>query len=1039
MVPVELVLRNFMCYRGDMPPLRFDGLHVACLSGENGAGKSALLDAMTWALWGKARMSDDELIAQNEQDMLVDLTFELNNQVYRVARRRQINQTKKRSSKGWLDLHVRDGEAWKAIGATTTTETERIIESLLRMRYDTFINASFLIQGRADEFTRRTPAERKQVLADILDLRDYAVLEERAKQRTNTLKAQVGELDGIIGHLQQEADKREIYEQLTREAQQRVDDRHTKLQTSEHEKAKTDEHMRQLETKLARRKEIGERLQVLQQDIQQQEREIADLHTAITSAETLLQQRDMITEGVAALATAQRTLAHLDALRPRYDELVDQRRHHQEDLKDVRRTLQSELDGHQREVDRLRKQIEQRPALQAELDKQIHMLDALTPLTDRLSRLHEQQTAVNERISRINTLLIQQRDLANQISQRQRELEAERKQHQRDTTRLEEQMKPVASWRTELATVRTQQQTIQEVQDRLMSLRQSEHATSLMVGELRANCTQYTQHADEIKTRQTLLQDTEQTTCPLCHSDLGTDGIARVAASYEHDLKDLRQRYVSAKQEAEAQESSLVHLREDIGAHEDQLAALQHASARVEWIQQQLVLAEHWQAELQRVQAALHAVEQQLASGDYEREAREALLTCEDELADLGAQKQKSKKGDHDQWTAAPVEQERKTLQQQQRECERQLEPRSSIEGQIATLRHRLDALDQEVAQLPASEQQIAQLQTILETGDYGHEIRIAGRAVEAEMAELGYSADAHDAARASLQKQQHWAEQEQALKLAESTLERDKKALQRTTELLKRYTDDRDTLQSEDAVLEQDVRVYPAVQQQARQCTEAVAQSRRELDMANHDLSEQQTLLNKAQESAEQLGQKQAERQALAERQGIYKELAEACGKKGVQAMLIETAIPEIERDANRLLGRITDNQMHVTFDMQRSTKKGDTVETLDIKIADTLGTRAYDSFSGGETMRINFAIRVALSRLLARRAGASLETLVIDEGFGTLDADGRERFVEAITSVQDDFKRILVVTHIDDLKDRFPAQIQITKGTAGSRWELV
>jgi len=112
--------------------------------------------------------------------------------------------------------------------------------------------------------------------------------------------------------------------------------------------------------------------------------------------------------------------------------------------------------------------------------------------------------------------------------------------------------------------------------------------------------------------------------------------------------------------------------------------------------------------------------------------------------------------------------------------------------------------------------------------------------------------------------------------------------------------------------------------------------------------------------------------------------------------------------------------------------------VETLEIKIADALGTRAYDAFSGGEATRVNFAVRIALSRLLARRAGARLETLVIDEGFGSLDATGRERMVEAITSVQDDFKRIVVITHIDELKERFPAQIEVIKTPAGSRWEL-
>ncbi len=64
MIPRKLALRNFMCYRDELPPLDFDGIQIACLSGENGAGKSALLDAMTWALWGEARLkSDDELIA----------------------------------------------------------------------------------------------------------------------------------------------------------------------------------------------------------------------------------------------------------------------------------------------------------------------------------------------------------------------------------------------------------------------------------------------------------------------------------------------------------------------------------------------------------------------------------------------------------------------------------------------------------------------------------------------------------------------------------------------------------------------------------------------------------------------------------------------------------------------------------------------------------------------------------------------------------------------------------------------------------------
>ena len=89
---------------------------------------------------------------------------------------------------------------------------------------------------------------------------------------------------------------------------------------------------------------------------------------------------------------------------------------------------------------------------------------------------------------------------------------------------------------------------------------------------------------------------------------------------------------------------------------------------------------------------------------------------------------------------------------------------------------------------------------------------------------------------------------------------------------------------------------------------------------------------------------------------------------------------------------------------------------------------------FSGGEAFRINFAVRIALSRLLARRAGAPLPTLIIDEGFGTQDEYGIEKLKEAINSIQDDFDKILVITHLDELKDAFPARIDVVKTAEGS-----
>jgi exonuclease SbcC len=179
----------------------------------------------------------------------------------------------------------------------------------------------------------------------------------------------------------------------------------------------------------------------------------------------------------------------------------------------------------------------------------------------------------------------------------------------------------------------------------------------------------------------------------------------------------------------------------------------------------------------------------------------------------------------------------------------------------------------------------------------------------------------------------------------------------------------------------------------------------------------------------------KRKELERMKKDRAAYADLAAAFGKKGVQALIIENAVPEIQEEANRLLARMTDNAMQVSIETVRDKKTGGTAETLNIRISDDMGTRAYELYSGGEAFRINFALRIALSKLLARRAGARLQTLIIDEGFGTQDGKGREKLVEAINSIRDDFEKILVITHIDELKDAFPTRIEITKDSQGSQ----
>ena len=219
MIPQLLSLTYFICYR--RATLDFAGIHVACLAGENGAGKSALLDAITWAVWGKSRARrDDELIhgtppyPPGGDEMAVEFTFDLGDQAYRVLRRRRAG---KRGS-SLLDFQIQDDRRWRSIAESGVRATQEKIQRVLRLDYDTFINSAFLRQGRADEFTVKTAAERKRVLGDILGLDRWAEYEERARGRLRDIRAEAEVIELRLQEINGELARRPQYEAQLQEA-----------------------------------------------------------------------------------------------------------------------------------------------------------------------------------------------------------------------------------------------------------------------------------------------------------------------------------------------------------------------------------------------------------------------------------------------------------------------------------------------------------------------------------------------------------------------------------------------------------------------------------------------------------------------------------------------------------------------------------------------------------------------------------------------------------------------------------------------------
>jgi exonuclease SbcC len=160
------------------------------------------------------------------------------------------------------------------------------------------------------------------------------------------------------------------------------------------------------------------------------------------------------------------------------------------------------------------------------------------------------------------------------------------------------------------------------------------------------------------------------------------------------------------------------------------------------------------------------------------------------------------------------------------------------------------------------------------------------------------------------------------------------------------------------------------------------------------------------------------------------WDELVRAFGRNGIPAFIIENAIPELERIANEILGQMSNGRHMLRFETQRDLKsKSGVAETLDIIVSDWQGARPYETFSGGETLRIDLAIRIGLAELLAVRSGNKIEWLVVDEGIGSQDDEHRETVLRAIQNVAPRFRRTMVITHIKEAQGIFPQVIDLSR----------
>ncbi len=170
----------------------------------------------------------------------------------------------------------------------------------------------------------------------------------------------------------------------------------------------------------------------------------------------------------------------------------------------------------------------------------------------------------------------------------------------------------------------------------------------------------------------------------------------------------------------------------------------------------------------------------------------------------------------------------------------------------------------------------------------------------------------------------------------------------------------------------------------------------------------------------------------------GRYKILEQAFHKDGIPTAILIELVPEIENEASKILRELSDGRMDIHFRFGRKTKSGKTTEELIIEVVDVQQDKSYPiggRYSGGERMRVNLALRLGVSEVIAKRSGykGRMETLVIDEGFGALDEQGRKGMIEILRMLKGRFKKVIIISHVEDVKEAFEFKLWVMKPPYG------
>jgi exonuclease SbcC len=1001
MIPLQLTLKNFLSYQD--ASLNFGGLHTACICGANGAGKSSLLEAITWVIWGKSRAAtEDDVINGGAKNVRVDFDFSCNKQTYRVIRSR----TRGRSSSLEFQVETLAGN-FKSITAKGLRATQEEIIACLKLDYDTFTNSAYLRQGRADEFMLRRPNERKQILADLLKLDRYEQLSSQAKDTAKEYKGKIEQLKQNLEPLEIElATRKDLAAELARLKQEL-----SQLQTLQEgdrtllQQLQAVEYQRQTWEKQLTFEQTRDRN--LAQDCDRATKDINALQAQLTALDSLIEQETAITQGynqLIAEQTAEKELSDKFAI----DREAQQRK------QQLEKQLSQQKNQLNLQIDRSRTRLESIEQQEQEINKVLTKTGDVESALVKLEKARQQLTELDRLQQYISPLMRQKNDLEKEIGREEAKLAAKLEQLSNAAQQLAEDIERVPEKRDRLLIVDAQIEELDKKRTYQNRVKEKGTERRDFQTKLQENQRIYERQLHELQQKLQMLSNPDAV-CPLCDRELDEHHHHQVVGKTRKKQQEIEEQIWVIREQLSTCDREIQLLIDEHRAIDREISTYDSLQQQYGQLEAQLEATEEVYDRLQVTREERDRLELALQNGSYAEELNKEIERLAGELQTLN----------YDEQTHALV-----------RGGVTSLRWAEIVQAKIEDAKKRQAKLD---AQKPELLQEIGDLQTSLEKLHINSEIQQQIDSIDRQIKELGYDRTTHQNLLDSLRRSQSWQLKHQELHKARQEYPQVKAKLLELEQLLQARLQDKQNSQEQIKYLLAQKATIADNRQEIQAIERQIYQRRQQLDelisrsgRLQQSLTQIDNLKIQYQDTGKQL--RDYEKQYR-----IYQELTQAFGKNGIQALTIENILPQLEAEANQILARLTGNQFHIQFLTQKaskgtSKKKTKLIDTLDIVIADAGGTRPYETYSGGEAFRINFSVRLALAKLLAQRSGTSLQMLIVDEGFGTQDAEGCNRLIGAINAIASDFACILAVTHMPQFKEAFQTRIEVYKGDRGS-----